>query len=85
VAAWSRTILTGLCRGIAAEPQTSLHPSSLLNPHLADGSISTITVQRQDIVAAFGLDGYLAAANDDQRGGASRAAAAKGGSTKKRR
>ena len=52
---------------------------------LADGSISTITVQRQDIVAAFGLDGYLAAAQDDQRGGPSRAAAAKGGSTKKRR
>ncbi|KAI7839047.1 hypothetical protein COHA_007189 [Chlorella ohadii] len=55
-------------------------------PHMyEDGSISTITVQRQDIVAAFGLDGYLAAAQDDQRGGPSRAAAAKGGSTKKRR
>ena len=37
---------------------------------------------KQDIVNAFGLDGYLAAAADDKGG---RPAAARGGSTKKRR
>ena len=60
-------------------PKPSPRPSP---PLPADGSVSTVAVQGQDIVSAFGLDGYLAAAADDKGG---RPAAARGGSTKKRR